>query len=184
MTSELTDINRIHETTAKSPSDSSLLIKVTVRDSTILAGRPTTANVSDTSSVPRRFTRRRKPVAFAVVQVLSNALVMFQSIENHDASGSKTLHVSLDNLSASVDTDFEHIPNSQVALIDAGTSFVVLLSSTDNEGRYCIEGIPVGSYRVVFGASSSGTDFVQQNQGDDPLRDSDVNVNFGATDMN
>ena len=75
------------------------------------------------------------------------------------------------------------IPNSQVALIDAGTSFVVLLTSTDNEGRYCLEGIPVGSYRVVFGASSSGTDFVQQNQGDDPLRDSDVNVNFGATDI-
>ena len=75
------------------------------------------------------------------------------------------------------------IANSQVALIDPATSFVVQLTSTDSDGSYCLLGIPVGSYRVVFGASGSGMDFVQQNQGDDPLRDSDVNVNFGATDI-
>ena len=40
---------------------------------------------------------------------------MFQSIENADASGTKTLHISLENLSASVNTAFDHIPTSQIA---------------------------------------------------------------------
>jgi hypothetical protein len=38
---------------------------------------------------------------------------MFQSVENPDGSGSKTLHTSLDNLSASVNTEFEKIPLSE-----------------------------------------------------------------------
>ena len=74
-------------------------------------------------------------MAFAVVQVLSNALIMFQSIENPDASGSKTLHVSLDNLSASVDTHFERVPTSQVGPMigPTGAEFRVVYA-TENLG--------------------------------------------------
>ena len=134
MTSDLTDLHKMEDSATKSASDSSLLIKVTVRDSTVLAGRPTTAN-SNVSSSGKRFPRRRKPVSFAVVQVMSNALIMFQSIENPDASGSKTLHVSFDNLSASVDTHFERVLTSQVGPMigPTGAEFRVVYA-TENLG--------------------------------------------------
>jgi hypothetical protein len=83
-------------------SDSSILFKVTIHESTLLAGRPTTA-------IERSYQIGRD-VSFAVVQVLSNALIMFQSIENPDASGTKTLHVSVDNVSSLVNTDFSRVP--------------------------------------------------------------------------
>lgn len=37
-----------------------------------------------------------------IVQMYSNALVMFQSVEDHDASGNKTFHISLKDYSISV----------------------------------------------------------------------------------
>lgn len=37
-----------------------------------------------------------------VTQILTNASVLVQSIENPDSSGSRTAHFSLDNLSASI----------------------------------------------------------------------------------
>lgn len=80
-------------------SDSSILFRVTVRDCNLMAGRPT-SQPEGTSSF-----RNRGP-SFVVVQILSNALIMFQSIENQDASGSKTLHISVDNLSALATTEF------------------------------------------------------------------------------
>jgi hypothetical protein len=134
ITSELTDVHKAESETTKSPSDSSLLIKVTVRDSTVLAGRPTTAS-SDTSSAGKRFPKRRQRVSFAVVQIVSNALIMFQSIENPDASGSKTLHVSLDNLSASVDTEFERVPTMTVSpMIGPTGAEFRLVYATENLG--------------------------------------------------
>ena len=74
-------------------------------------------------------------VSFAVVQVISNALIMFQSIENPDGSGTKTLHISLDNLSASVDTEFERIPTSQAPPMigPTGAEFRVVYA-TENLG--------------------------------------------------
>jgi hypothetical protein len=87
------------------PSDSSILFKVTIRESTLLAGRPTVP-----TSMADRKSRRKRHASFAVIQVSSNALVMFQSVENPDGTGSKTLHASLDNLSASVNTTFERMP--------------------------------------------------------------------------
>jgi hypothetical protein len=74
-------------------------------------------------------------VSFAVVQVLSNALIMFQSIENPDASGTKTLHLSLDNLSASVNTEFDQVPTSQAAPMigPTGAEFRVVYA-TENFG--------------------------------------------------
>jgi hypothetical protein len=44
-----------------------------------------------------------------VVQFLTNASVMVQSIENQDSSGSKTAHLSLDEFSASINTAFKHV---------------------------------------------------------------------------
>lgn len=73
-----------------------------MNESTVLAGRPTTA--IETSPY-----HRDQAVTFAVVQVLSNALIMFQSIENPDATGSKTLHISVDNVSSLVNTSFERV---------------------------------------------------------------------------
>jgi len=109
---------------ASDPFDSSILFKVTLNDSTLLAGRPTSAtNASPRSSSP----------SYAVIQLLSNALIMFQSIENPDATGTKTLHVSVDNVSALVNKEFE-----RVALIDVppmieptGAEFRVVYSTAD-----------------------------------------------------
>lgn len=108
------------------PSDSSILFRVTIRESTLLAGRPT---------VPTKFRPRRKRVvasSFAVIQVSSNALVMFQSVENPDGTGSKTLHASLDNLSSSVNTEFEKT-ESPAMIGPTGLEFRVV-SGTENMG--------------------------------------------------
>lgn len=97
----------------ESPSDSSILFKVTISESTLLAGRPTLANPSHTTD--RRSPRKKKSGglnSFAVIQISSNALIMFQSVECQDGSGKKVLHASLDNLSASVNTQFERVPPS------------------------------------------------------------------------
>ena len=73
------------------------------------------------------------------------------------------------------------ISNSQVDLIDASSDQVVLTVATGSDGTYCIGSIPVGSYQIMFRASGSGTDYVQSFQGDDPLLDSDVDINTGKT---
>lgn len=121
------------ETGKRSPSDSSLLLRVTIRDGTLLAGRPTVATRLPRGSRNSKLYRQR--ISFAVVQVLSNALIMFQSIENPDASGTKTLHISVDNLSASVDTEFVRIPTSQLSPMigPMGAEFRVV-NATENLG--------------------------------------------------
>jgi hypothetical protein len=117
----------------KSPSDSSLLFKVTIRDGTLLAGRPTTSKQKfGNKRLPRL---SRQSYSFAVVHVMSNALIMFQSIENPDTSGSKTLHISLDNLSASVNTAFDYNPasHSSPMIGPTGAEFRVM-NSTEQQG--------------------------------------------------
>ena len=88
--------------------DSSILFKLTFRETTLLAGRPINSVISN------EFPRRNNTVAHAVVQLVSNALVMFQSVENADGSGSKTLHASFDNLAASMNTQFIRLLVSEV----------------------------------------------------------------------
>ena len=73
------------------------------------------------------------------------------------------------------------IANSQVLLVDANTEITVLSGITGDDGRYCINGIPVGSYKVLFRANTSGESYVQPRVGDDPLVDSDVDINTGTT---
>ena len=132
-TSDQTDMQKQDENATKSPVDSSLLLKLTINKSMLLAGRPTAPKSS--SAGGRLPPRRRQFVSFAVVQVLSNVLIMFQSIENPDASGTKTLHVSLDKLSASVNTEFDNIPTSLIAPMigPTGAEFRVVYT-TENLG--------------------------------------------------
>jgi hypothetical protein len=117
------------------PSDSSILFKVTIRESTLLAGRPTQQTKPYINDKRVRRKNKENATSFAVIQVLSNALIMFQSVENPDGSGSKTLHASLDNLSASVNTEFERIPPTEVPPMigPTGAEFRVVYA-TENLG--------------------------------------------------
>jgi hypothetical protein len=83
--------------------DSSFLIRITLKDNTVLVGRPISTSIIQASP-------HHAESSFVVIQVLSNALVMFQSNENRDATGTKTLHISVDNVSALVTTEFEKMP--------------------------------------------------------------------------
>jgi hypothetical protein len=108
--------------------DSSILFKVTVKEGTLLAGRPVTA-------IERTPLQRDRAVSFAVVQVLSNALILFQSIENPNATGSKTLHVSVDNVSSLVNTDFERVlPNQASPMIGPTSGEFRVVYATENFG--------------------------------------------------
>eukprot|EP00977_Amphora_coffeiformis_P005612 scaffold1181_cov152-Amphora_coffeaeformis.AAC.4 len=112
----------------KQHSDSSILLRLIVKESTILAGRPTLP-------VSCHFAHGTNLSSYAVVQVLSNALIMFQSIENPDGTGSKTLHASIDNASALVNTEFERVSLSQAAPMigPTGAEFRIVYA-TENLG--------------------------------------------------
>ena len=98
---------RTSHASLKAPSDSSILFRVTLNESTLLAGRPTGAIFGSPI-------QRNNQPSFAVIQVLSSALVMFQSIENFDGTGSETLHISIDNASSLVNTEFEVVSPAEV----------------------------------------------------------------------
>ena len=124
----MTDMTSLLDTHSRAAQDSSILFRVTLRESTLLVGRPA-------SSVSRVQTQQDEQTAFAVLQVLSNALVMFQSVENPDASGKKTLHVSVENLSSLVTTEFERVDPSEAPPMigPTGAEFRVVYS-TENLG--------------------------------------------------
>jgi Repeating coiled region of VPS13 len=139
ITSEMTETHTGTErsdrtaSSSRSPLDSSLIVKLTIKDGCLLAGRPTFSSPFSRSS--RKVSRTRQAYSFAVVQVVSNALIMFQSVENADSSGSKTLHVSLDNLSGSVDTEFEKLSLAQSSpMIGPTGAEFRLVSHTENSG--------------------------------------------------
>jgi len=132
--SELSDIVNPEDTSRRSPSDSSLLFKLTIRDGTLLAGRPTFSSKSVEQG--KNFRHKNGQCTFAVVQVLSNALIMFQSVENQDASGAQIIHISLDNLSASVNTEFNRISPTELGPMIGPTSAEMrLANSTEDLGR-------------------------------------------------
>lgn len=107
MSEAMTDISAFDNSAVAGLVDSSILFRITVKECTLLAGQSTTRPASSNSP-------RWKNPSFIVVQLISNALIMFQSIENPDASGSKTLHISVDNVSALINTEFK-----RVALVDS-----------------------------------------------------------------
>lgn len=125
----LTDFSAPGRRSPKQRSDSSILLRLIVKESTILAGRPTLP-------VSRQFNPRNGGLSsYAVIQLLSNALIMFQSIENPDGTGSKTLHASIDNASALVNTEFERVPLSRVApMIGPTGAELRVVYATENLG--------------------------------------------------
>jgi hypothetical protein len=126
--SMLTDFSAPGRRSPKHHSDSSILLRLVVKESTVLAGRPT---------LPVSFlaARQNRSPSYAVIQILSNALIMFQSIENPDGTGSKTLHLSVENASALVHTDFERIPLSSAApMIGPTGAELRVVYATENLG--------------------------------------------------
>jgi hypothetical protein len=110
--------------------DSSILFKVTMHEITLLAGRPINSVDSDESP---RVTPHTK--SHAVVQVVSNALIMFQSVENANGSGRKTLHASFDNLSASMNNQFNRVLISEaVPMIGPAAAEFRIVYATENLG--------------------------------------------------
>ncbi len=111
-------------TSAPNKTDSTLVLCLTMDTATILMS----SAVENSSS---KETERGTP-AQSSLQVVSNALVMFQSIENDDeeATGSKTLHLSLDDFSASL-TDANESP--QRVLDPSALEFRVVYA-TQNHG--------------------------------------------------
>lgn len=115
--------------------DSSILFKVTLRESTMLIGRPVVASGRTGPLMDMNAKKHEAPRSNAVVQVLSKSLIMFQSIENPDGSGSKTLHTSLDNFSIALNTEFEPVSLSElVPAIGPTASEIRVVYATENLG--------------------------------------------------
>jgi hypothetical protein len=107
--------------------DSSLLFRVTMKDATVLLGRP----ASDF------FFRRNATRSDYVIQILTKASFIGQSIENDDGSGSRTLHLSVDDFAASINTTFDRVElNYKSPKLVAPTSADVrAVYKTVDEGR-------------------------------------------------
>jgi hypothetical protein len=113
----------------KATLDSSILFRVTLHEMTLLAGHPL--------SVMEKYRQEGNGsanISFAVVQVVANSLLMFQSVENANGSGSKTLHVSVDNLSASANTEFYRLPAKLAPMIGPTATDFRVVYSTENLG--------------------------------------------------
>ena len=112
-------------------SDSSILFKVTLRETALLIGQPVLVmdNQNSKDSYPGPENR------YGVVQLVGNALIMFQSVENVDGSGSKTLHASMENLSAFAKSDFSQINVASLpAMIGPAAAEFRVAYATENMG--------------------------------------------------
>ncbi len=109
-------------------NDSSLLFRVAMKDATILLGRP----ASD-------FTFHRNSTrSDYVIQILTKASFIGQSIENEDGSGSRTQHVSVKDFAASISKSFDRVEltNKSSPMLVAPTSADVrVVRKTEREGR-------------------------------------------------
>jgi len=115
--------------------DSSILFRVTLRESIMLIGRPVVASGRGRPLMDMNAKKHEAPRSNAVVQVLSKSLIMFQSIENPDGSGSKTLHTSLDNFSIALSAEFESLSLSDVPpAIGPTAAEIRVVYSTENLG--------------------------------------------------
>jgi len=93
-------------------NDSSIIYRVSFKRAVIFVGRP--ASEFTSSRTPRRHGTVPKD---NILEIITNASILIQSIENPDETGSKTAHVSLNNLFASVSNTW----------IDTGTSDHVII---------------------------------------------------------
>jgi hypothetical protein len=102
-----------------------------MQDVTILAGHQT-KSISDCKEQARP---KATSYSNEVVQVLSKALFMFQSVENLDASGTKTLHASLDNVSTAICDEFERLePSLNPPVIGPSAVELRVVYVTENQG--------------------------------------------------
>lgn len=118
------------------PTDSSLILRVTSTRTVILAGRPIMSSDSFSSSRRKNKVNESSNIpAAAVIQSSCNSLLMFQSIENADASGSRTIHLSIDDFSTSVTSKFEVFSHSEVPpIIGPIAAEIRAVYSTENLG--------------------------------------------------
>jgi hypothetical protein len=98
--------------TKESSTDSSIIYRVTFKSASVLVGRPASEFISSRAS-------KRSGAAphDYVVQITSNTSVLIQSVENPDSSGSKTAHVSLEDLTASISRTWAESKGSKYSLV-------------------------------------------------------------------
>lgn len=72
-----------------------------------------------------------------VVQILTNASVLVQSIENPDSSGSKTMHVSLEDLSASISNSWTDNRGSNKVVSPTELDFRAVYQTVDEGSMVC-----------------------------------------------
>jgi hypothetical protein len=70
----------------------------------------------------------------------------------------------------------------EVDLLSIDLDQTVSTIETDENGAYCFESVPVGSYAVMIGAPGS-LSYVEPNVGNDEMVDSDVSESTGRTDV-
>lgn len=130
-----TEVSNTGEVMPEKLIDSSILFKVTLRESALLIGKPVVVSSRALPLMDMSAKKRETERSNAVIQILSKSLIMFQSIENPDGSGSKTLHASLDNFSIALNTAFEPVPLSEVSpSIGPTASEIRVVYATENLG--------------------------------------------------
>ena len=90
-------------------SDSTLLVKVTLKEMSFLLGFSDCLRDEDNEYQNTEISPDEE-----VVQIQSSMLLMFQSIENSDCSGTRTFHFSIDNLATSIIPHFGLVPASRI----------------------------------------------------------------------
>ena len=110
-----------------SSTDSSLLFRVAMKDATILLGRP----ASDFNF------HRNSQRSDYVIQFLTKASFIGQSIENEDGTGSRTQHLSVNDFAASINKSFDRVEltNKSPMLVAPTSADVRVVHKTEREGR-------------------------------------------------
>eukprot|EP00804_Cyclotella_cryptica_P006412 CCRYP_014275-RB/>CCRYP_014275-RB protein AED:0.05 eAED:0.05 QI:2525/1/1/1/0.91/0.84/13/302/2635 len=119
--------NRISAT-----DDSSVIFRVTFKGVSLFVGRPASEFTSSRASK-----RHGSAPHDYVVQVPTNASVLVQSIENPDSSGSKTVHVSLEDFSASISKSWTDNTVSHKVLSPTEFDFRAVYQTVDEGSVVC-----------------------------------------------
>lgn len=127
--------------------DSALFFRLTMNTATVLISGSTDSVVIDVP--PSNAGRGQVQSDPIILQVVSNALIMFQSIENDDeeASGTKTLHISLQDLSAAV---------KGMTRDSSTTSSTVSNDVVDSDAQPVVEP-SAAEFRIVYSTQNLGS---------------------------
>jgi len=109
-----------------SKRDSSVIVRVAFNQATMIIGRP----ASEFST-----TTRSKKTEDYVIQFLSDVTMMTQSIENENETGTRTFYASLDDLTSSVNPDFQHVDVPEAPILrPAAIDFRVVWDTVGGDG--------------------------------------------------